>query len=129
MTLSTTQIRTRLRQPIGRPVAFRYPSGKGDRRGRLKDRAIVRSAPGPSGATYWDIVDLIEFPGERRPLYIRIGYYRQVGDELRWGSQTTIVEPVDMMTRLLTQAAIQKDWFARVVWRAASDVKKRLCGR
>jgi hypothetical protein len=63
-------------------------------------------------AAYWDVVDLIEFPHKGKPQqWIRIGYYRQVGDILRWGSQTTITEPAKVWKRVFMQAATQKKWF------------------
>ena len=33
---------------------------------------------------YWDVVDLIEFPGESGSLWIRIGYYRKAKNRLNW---------------------------------------------
>jgi hypothetical protein len=64
-----------------------------------------------SGVPYWDVVDLIEFPGEKEPEWIRIGYYRKPKDRLVWGSQTTITEPISVWKRLLVEAAKEKKWF------------------
>ena len=119
MKLTKKQIIAKLLKPIGKRVAFKYPGGKADKRGLLKDRAIVQGSHNLSGADYWDVVDLIEFPQEKHPRWIRIGYYRQVGSRLRWASQTTITEPVHIMKRLLAQAAQQKKWFRAVLSEAA----------
>lgn len=90
----------------------------------MRDRAIVWSGHSRSGADYWDVVDLIEFPTAKHRDWIIIGYYRQVGDKLRWGSQTTITEPVHTMKRLLGQAAKQKQWFREVLV-SATAISKR----
>lgn len=93
---------------IGQPVKFQFPAAEGDRQGVLKDRAVV---PSPSTSVpYWDVVDLIEFTGETEP-WIRIGYYRKPKDQLVWGSQTTITEPVSVWKNLLVRAAREKPWF------------------
>jgi hypothetical protein len=110
MSLSKTEIRNKLRSAVGKSVAFKYPGGH-HKRGLLKDRVVVWSGPSPSGADYWDVVDLIEFSNEKHPIWIRIGYYRQVGDQLRWAGQTTITEPRHIMRRIFAQAANQKKWF------------------
>lgn len=119
MSLTKKEIVAKLLQPVGQRVAFNYPGSKGNKRGYLRDRAVVWSGHGSSGADYWDVIDLIEFPHEKHPHWIRIGYYRQVGDRLRWASQTTITEPVHVMKRVLAQAAKQKEWFRTVLVGAA----------
>jgi hypothetical protein len=126
MALSKTQIHELLRRAINKRVAFNYPGGKGNKRGTLKDRAIVSSGVGSSGAHYWDVVDLIEFPDEGHRRWIRLGYYRQVGDRILWASQTTITEPIHKMRRLLAEAAVQKRWFADLLWHAAATSKARV---
>src|SRR5690348_16725084 len=101
LSLTKKEVGAKLMEAVGRKVAFNYPGGgKDNRRGILKERVICWSAASPSGAKYWDVVDLIEFHGDKHRLWIRIGYYRQVGDKLRWASQTTITEPVHIMKRL-----------------------------
>ena len=121
LTLSLTkkEIKAKLMKAVGKKVAFNYPGNRGNKRGLLKDRVIVWSGHSSSGADYWDVVDLIEFHNVRDGLRIRIGYYRQVGDKLRWASQTTITEPVQTMQRLLAQAAKEKEWFRRALVPAA----------
>jgi hypothetical protein len=52
----------KIRGRIGKKVRFSYPEGV--KIGRLVDRAVIESGEGASGVPYWDIVDLIEFPGE-----------------------------------------------------------------
>jgi hypothetical protein len=91
MGLTKQEVRAKLMKAVGRPVAFKYPGSSV--RGRLKDRAIVPSG-WFDGAYYWDVIDLIEFPREMHRYRIRIGYYRQVGEKIRFAGQTTITEPV-----------------------------------
>lgn len=119
MSLSKKEIKAKLMQPVNKKVAFNYPGNKGNKRGFLKDRVIVWSGHSSSGADYWDVVDLIKFQNVKEGLRIRIGYYRQVGNQLRWASQTTITEPVKTMKRLLAQAAKEKEWFRRALVPAA----------
>jgi hypothetical protein len=126
MARSKAQIHEFLRRAINRRVGFNYPGGKGNKRGTLKDRAIVSSGVRSSGAHYWDVVDLIEFPHERHKRWIRVGYYRQVGDRILWASQTTITEPLHKMRRLLIEAAVQKPWFAKLLWQAATISRERI---
>lgn len=114
MSLTKKEVRAKLQEAVGKPVKFGYPGGK-NRQGFLKERVIVWSGEGDQvavGARYWDVVDLIEFQhnGGHR-LWMRIGYYRQVGDKLRWASQTTITEPFTQWKRIFAQAAKQKKWF------------------
>ena len=112
LSLTEKEIRTRLLKAVGKQVKFDYPGGIGNKRGRLKDRVIVWSGgDGQSDAVYWDVVDLIEFPDAKDKDWIRIGYYRQVGDRLRWASQTTITEPCHTMKRVFACAAKEKKWF------------------
>lgn len=101
----------KIRQAVGKPTSFRFPGGEGRKKGILKDRAVIVSNPWSRGVPYWDVVDLIEFPEEREPLWIRIGYYRKPKDRLNWGSQTTITEPATTWKRILIEAARQKPWF------------------
>ena len=112
MSLSEEEVRARLLRAIGRKVKFKYPGNAVDKHGRLMDREIIRSGDDERlGAVYWDVVDLIEFLEEEHTQWIRIGYYRQVGDRIRWGSQTTITEPLHIMRRVFAQAAREKKWF------------------
>jgi hypothetical protein len=100
---------------VGKPVSFKFPKKEGDKAGILKDRAIVPSNPGTTGTLYLDVVDLIEFPEEAEPLWIRIGYYRILNGRPNWGSQTTITEPVSVWKRVLVDAAKQKPWFRKLL--------------
>ncbi|MGA7887337.1 MAG: hypothetical protein WCA44_16475 [Acidobacteriaceae bacterium] len=123
MGLTKREIRKKLLEPIGKPVHFKFPGNK-SRRGKLLDRAVVFSSHNPD-ADYWDVVDLIEFPEHAHRLWIRLSYYRQVGDQLRWAGQTTITEPVHVMRRLFARAAKQKPWFRKVLTGALEDLSKR----
>lgn len=104
---------------IGQPVHFQYPANEGHKQGILRDRAVI-SSPSTS-VPYWDVVDLIEFAGESEP-WIRIGYYRKPGDQLVWGSQTTITEPVSVWKQLLVHAAREKSWLRDLL----NDVMKEI---
>jgi hypothetical protein len=119
--LSRDEAIERMRRPINKPVSFTYPGSDGPKAGVLKDRAVVWSGEYPEG-TYWDVVDLIEFPGE--PPCIRIGYYRQVGDEVRWGSQTTITESLEVWKRILTEAGREKEWVRALVLDVAKELQE-----
>jgi hypothetical protein len=106
----------------GKPVTFNYPGNEGQKNGILKDRAVIPSIPGSTGVPYWDVVDLIEFPGEKEKEWIRIGYYRKPGNRLVWGSQTTITEPITVWKQLLVNAAKEKKWLRDIL----KDVVKEL---
>jgi hypothetical protein len=125
MSLTKKEVRAKLMKAVGRRVAFNYPRNKGNKRGLLKERVVSWSGPSPSGADYWDVVDLIEFHGDKYRNWIRIGYYRQEGDKLRWASQTTITEPVHIMKRLLARAAKEKEWFRRALVPAVRHVLRK----
>ena len=100
---------------IGKKVSFKYPGNEGDKLGILKDRAVVESINCIGTVLYWDVVDLIEFKGEREPQWIRIGYYRKPKQSLNWGSQTTITEPISIWKRILIHAAREKKWFRKLL--------------
>lgn len=109
---------------INKRVAFTYPAGERHKRGILVDRAVVRSNPGTRGVPYWDVIDLIEFPNERNPKWIRIGYYRVPKGRLQWGSQTTITESVETWKRVLRDAAKQKAWFRGLLLDVMDGLKR-----
>jgi hypothetical protein len=52
---------------IGTKVYFKYPGEEGDKHGILKDRTVVESTNASGAVPYWDVVDLIEFKGEKEP--------------------------------------------------------------
>jgi len=109
------EIRSKIMDAVGKRVSFKFPGNEGDKNGVLKDRVIVPSNPGTTGVPYWDVIDLIEFPEEAEPIWIRIGYYRFSKGYLNWGSQTTISEPIDNWKRILIDAARQKPWFRKLL--------------
>lgn len=99
---------------VGRPVSFQYPGNEGCKTGVLVDRAVMHS-PASTGVPYWDVIDLIQFPNEPEPEWLRIGYYRKPGDRLVFGSQTTITEPIVVWKKLLVHAAREKAWFKKLL--------------
>jgi hypothetical protein len=108
MSLTNQEIYAKLMKPVGKAVAFKYPGS--NLHGELRERVIVPSEPF-DGADYWDVIDLIEFPQQKNRYWMRIGYYRQVGDKIRWASQTAITEPIHIMKRVLKEANKKmKDW-------------------
>ena len=109
---------------IGKKVAFKYPGNEGDKRGTLRDRAVIESTNEIGAVPYWDVVDLIEFADEKESEWIRIGYYRKPKDTLNWGSQTTITEPVSIWKRILVNAAREKKWFRDLLEDVMNELKK-----
>lgn len=118
-------IEERILKPIGKRVTFTYPLAEGCKKGFLKDRAFIFS-PGSTGVPYWDVIDLIEFPGEPEPQWIRIGYYRMPKDRLIWGSRTTITEPIETWKKLLVHVARQKGWFRKLLKEVMEEVEIKL---
>ena len=124
MTKNNDTIAAKLLKPIDKEVSFTYPGDEGCKKGVLKDRAFIHS-PGTTGVPYWDVVDLIQFPDESKPKWIRIGYYREKPKgNLRWGSQTTITEPVEIWRKLLIHAAKEKKWFRKLLEDVMKEVKR-----
>ena len=99
---------------IGKKVSFKYPGDEGNKLGILKDRAVVESTNDAGKVPYWDVVDLIEFEGEKEPEWMWVGYYRKKRT-LNWGSQTTITEPILIWKRILVKTAREKKWFRNLL--------------
>jgi hypothetical protein len=115
----------KIMEAVGKPVQFDYPGSEGQKKGILKRRSVIRSNPGTSGVPYWDVVDLIEFSGEPEPLWLRVGYYRKKDEDiLRWGSQTTITEPLSAWRRLLAHAAEEEPWLLELLRGALGDINR-----
>jgi hypothetical protein len=122
--LTEKEAKKRILARINKSVKFHYPGQEGIKKGILRDRALVFSSENAHGVKYWDIVDLIEFPGEEQPLWLRIGYYRQLGDRLVFAGQTTITEPLEIWDRILLHAGREKAWFKQIILRAAKELAK-----
>ncbi len=122
--LTREQAIEKMKKPINKRVSFTYPGSEGTKKGVLKDRAVVWSGDYPEGVQYYDVADLIEFNGEHE-LWMRLGYYRQVGDDLRWASQTTITEPLEVWKRFLVAAAHEKDWFRTLLVDVAKELEPK----
>lgn len=54
---------------------------------------------------YWDVVDIIEFEEPKKFVALRFGYYRLKDGKLRWASQTTLTEPLEVYKKLFVKAA------------------------
>jgi hypothetical protein len=122
---ATTDAVAKIPSCIGRKVSFKYPGNEGDKHGVLKDRAVIESTNEPGSVPYWDVVDLIEFKGEKEAEWIRIGYYRKPGPSLNWGSQTTITEPTSIWKKILVNAGREKKWFRDLLEDVLSELKKK----
>jgi hypothetical protein len=120
---SESDLTQKMLEAVGKPVNFRYPTGEGHKNGILRDRTVFYSGTGSTGVPYWDVVDLIEFPEEPEPFWIRIGYYRKPKDKLNWAGQTTITEPVGTWRKLLVHSAREKVWFRKLIMEVAEEVK------
>jgi hypothetical protein len=76
---------------------------------------------------YWDVVDIITFPSQplARRDWLRIGYYRKKpGEPLRWGSQTTITEPLDIWKQLLIKAGKEMGPFGKLLREVVTELEK-----
>jgi hypothetical protein len=120
-----SRVITKIMEAVGRPVRFRYPAGEKHKIGLLVERAVVRNNPRTRGVPYWNVVDLIEFPHEKVPRWLRIGYYRKPKNRLQWGSQTTTTEPIETWKRILIEAARQKPWFRDLLIGVVAELKKK----
>ena len=122
--VSEDEIIQKILRPVGKQVSFNYPLGEGNKKGILRDRAVVKSNPSGKNVQYWDVMDLIEFPNKNETEWIRIGYYRQIGNKIRWASQTTITEPIDIWKKILIQSAREKNWFRDLLIEVAEEITK-----
>lgn len=120
MKLIHDKIIQQILRPVGKKVTFKYPGKEGHKKGYLKDRVVLASNP-----PYWDVVDLIEFPDEPEPMWLRIGYYRKLKDRLVFAGQTTITEPVRIWKELLVHAAREKFWFRDLLKEVMEELEKR----
>jgi hypothetical protein len=112
---------------IGTKVNYKYPGDEKSQHGVLKDRSVFESQY-PGDVPYWDVVDLIEFEGEKEPECIRIGYYRKPGKTLNWGSQTTITETVSGWKGMLVKAAQEKKWFRDLLEEVTKELERPKAG-
>ena len=110
---SDLEIERRILSAVGRQVRFRYPSARLPILGVLKDRVTSKAAP-VHGVAYWDVIDLIEFPDQPEPLWMRVGYYRCDNGRLRWGSQTSLTEPLSAWRALLRRGS-DRPWIREVL--------------
>jgi len=98
---------------VGQDVKFKPPA---QRKGKLKDRAVVKSDNSSDGTPYWDVVDLIQFDDPERPDWIRMSYYlRDRNGMLTFGGQTSIAEPIAVWRKVLVDVARQKQWFCNLL--------------
>ena len=110
---------------IGMPVDYIYPGDETAQHGILEDRSVFESRYGD--VPYWNVVDLIQFEGEegKKLECIRIGYYRKKeGQQLNYGSQTTITETVSGWEKMLVKAASEKPWFRKLLDKVMRELEK-----
>ena len=119
------EVLEKIKSCIGKKVSFKYPGNEGEKRGILKDRAVISSTNEVGSVPYWDVVDLIEFEGEKEPQWIRVGYYRKPAERLNWGSQTTITEPISIWKKVLVSAAKEKQWFRDLLEEVYYEIKAK----
>ena len=117
----------KIKQAVGEPVSFRFPRSEGHKGGILKDRAVVVSNPYSRGVPYWDVVDLIEFPEEREPLWMRIGYYRKPKDRLNWAVKQQLQNPCLSGREFLSKQRGRNLGFA-VFWKKLFGRSSQLTG-
>ncbi|MHA1505878.1 MAG: hypothetical protein ACTSR0_01615 [Candidatus Asgardarchaeia archaeon] len=116
------EIERKILSCIGKKVKFNYPEGK--YYGKLKDRCILYAPSSWTKVPYWDVVDLIEFEEPERFEAIRFGYYRLKQGKLKWASQTTLTEPIEVYKKLFVKAAIEKVWFRNFLKEVLEEVKR-----
>lgn len=112
--MKENEIKRKILSRIDHSVNFTFPEGH-KRKGKLTDRVVEIGSKSKSveGKTYYNVIDLIEFPG-REP-NIRFGYYIYSKEKgLRWGSQTTLCEPQSLISALLKKG-LSKDWFKNIL--------------
>lgn len=115
-------VESKILSRIGKRVKFNYPKGEGTYYGKLKDRCVLR-VPSWTGVPYWDVVDLIEFEEPKRFEAIRFGYYRLKNGKLKWASQTTLTEPIEVYKKLFVKAAKEKEWFKKFLKEVLEEAK------
>ena len=114
-----------LRDLKTKKVQFKYPGAEGELHGTLMDRCVLAAGDNIGGVPYWDVIDLIEFEGQKEREFMRIGYYRKPLNRLVWGSQTTITEPLSTWKDLLVKAAQEMSWFRSLLEQVVSEVNAK----
>lgn len=106
---------------------FRIPTKrKGETtvmKGTLKERVALYTKSITRITDFWDVIDLIEFEWEgETKRAVRFGYYRRGADgKLRWGSQTTLTEDIDVLKALFRKAVKEKSWFKQLLTEALAS--------
>lgn len=72
---------------------------------------------------YWDVVDIIEFEEPKKFVALRFGYYKLKDRKLRWASQATLTEPLEVYKKLFVNAAREIELFRNFL---RTVLKKRL---
>jgi len=55
---------------------------------------------------------------------IRFGYYRLKNGKLKWASQITLTEPIEVYKKLFVKAAKEKEWFKKIPKRSPRRSQK-----
>ena len=123
MSVKEREVRRQILGCINRAVNFTYPGKEGARRGQLTDRVVLKSIkPKRRTVPYWNVVDVIQFDGERER-WMRFGYYRKPKGRLNWASQTTLTDRISVWRRLFVHAAREKPWFRDLLEDVMRDLK------
>lgn len=87
---------------VPKPVTFTYPEGDKIEGEVIKE--VGQEIPGMVAGKYYAVIQLIEYPDEKRR--VRFGYYRKKPDQdrYRWASQTTYHFPAGFTQELLQKA-------------------------
>ena len=111
--LSLKEQESYLCSKIGQPVNFKYPKGEQGKSGKLEDRLVVFDREDES-VVYWNLIDLIEFKGEKER-WLRITYYRYKKDG-KWvfAGQTSIADPMTSFVDLFVAAIKNKTWVRKL---------------
>lgn len=90
-----------------------------------KRRRRRRDNREPDDVPYWNVCDRIKFDGDPPESYwLRFGYYRMANDTLRWASQTTLCDRMEIWEELMVKAAIEKPWFRELLAKVMERVSE-----
>ena len=122
MNFDVEKIMRKIKGRIGKKVRFKYPEGI--YKGKLIDRCILYAPSEWVEVPYWDVVDLIQFETPKKFKAMRFGYYRFKNGKLKWASQTTLTEPLEIYKKLFVKAAREMKWFKEFLEEVIQELEK-----